>query len=276
MNFHSIQGKGLGVRKAFLMDLLANPSPTIDFIEITPENWLNIQGPQAEALQTLTAHYPTLAHGLNLSIGGSQPLNENLLDDLKILFNQHKIDGYSEHFSFCSDEQGLLYDLLPIPFTEEAVHHISQRIRQAQDHLERPIAFENSSYYYVPDQQLSESEFIQAVVAESGCRLLLDVNNVYVNAQNHHYDAYQFIQSLPSEAIAYLHIAGHWQKTPNLIIDTHGEEIIQPVWDLLHFTYQTHGIRPTLLERDTDIPPLDSLLQSLRHIGTIQGQFHET
>lgn len=272
MSFSTFHGKGLGLRKQFLQDLLENRSDAIDFLEITPENWLGIKGYQAEALATLTKYYPTLAHGLNLSIGGPAPLNTDLLQDLKQLFRQIGVRAYSEHFSFCTDKQGLVYDLMPIPFTDDAVLYISDRIRQAQDIIEQPIAFENSSYYYIPEQNLSESEFINAVAAESGCLLLLDVNNVYVNAHNHGYDPKAFIQSLPTEAIAYIHIAGHWQKTPELIIDTHGAEVCDPVWDLLDFTYQTHAVYPTLLERDTDIPPLKTLIDELQHIGKIQQQ----
>ncbi|WP_367608113.1 DUF692 domain-containing protein [Legionella sp. W05-934-2] len=270
MSFSSFYGKGLGLRKQFLQHLIDEPRDTIDFLEITPENWLGLGGYQAEGLKHLTNVYPTLAHGLNLSIGGPAPLNYDLLTSLKHFFRQTNIRAYSEHFSFCSDNQGLIYDLLPIPFTEEAVLYISERIRQAQDFLEQPIAFENSSYYYIPEQNLTESEFINAVVAESGCLLLLDVNNVYVNSKNHGYDAKAFIQSLPTDAIAYIHIAGHWQKTPDLIIDTHGDAVCDEVWNLLAFTYQAHTSYPTLLERDNDIPPLTTLIDELNHIGQLQ------
>jgi hypothetical protein len=177
---------------------------------------------------------------------------------------------FSEHLSYCSDH-GQLYDLMPIPFTEEAVNYVAQRIRQAQDILERRIAIENVSYYAAPFQALSEIDFINAVLEQADCDLLLDVNNVYVNSVNHQYDPYAFIASLPAGRIAYMHIAGHYQESESLIVDTHGADVIDRVWDLLDFTYQTHGRQPTLLERDFNLPPLAELLNEVRMIRDYQS-----
>jgi len=272
MDFSNIVGKGLGLREEFRDDLLKNPPSSIDFLEIAPENWIGQSASKLASLADACQQYPMLAHGLNLSIGGIDPLDTELLSALKQLFKTFNMSGYSEHLSFCTDNQGRLYDLLPIPFTHEAVLHVSSRIKQAQEFLDCRIAFENSSYYYTQDQEMSESDFIQSVVSESGCQLLLDVNNVYVNSVNHGYDPFEFIAQLPSESIAYIHIAGHWQKETDLIIDTHAAAVIEPVWDLLAHTYQQHGPLPTLLERDADIPPLSELLDEVGRIGILQQE----
>ncbi len=270
MHHFQFSGAGLGLRSDFSQTLLDAKSTPVDFLEIAPENWLGVHGKRKEQLLSFTRHYPMVAHGLNLSIGGPVPLDIPFLEQLKQFFAEYEIKYYSEHFSYCRDEKGYLYDLLPIPFTDDAVNYVSRRILEVQDRLGMQIAFENSSYYYAPHQQLSESEFINAVIRESGCLLLLDVNNVYVNSINHGYDPRQFIQSLPSESIAYLHMAGHWQKTPELIIDTHGDDVIEAVWQLLEYTYQIHGVKPTLLERDADIPPLHQLLKEVHRIKAYQ------
>ncbi|MFN3234185.1 MAG: DUF692 domain-containing protein [Gammaproteobacteria bacterium] len=270
-----ISGTGLGLRREFLAELRnVNPHP-INFLEIAPENWMNIGGKRKNFLEYYAKHYPMICHGLSLSLGGIAPLNTDFIADLKIFLDTHNIALYSEHLSFCNDEQGQLYDLLPIPFTQEAVLHIANRIREVQDRLERKISVENASYYYQLPHDLSESEFINAVISEAQCDLLLDVNNVYVNKINHGTDPLALIRSLPSKHIAYIHVAGHYQKSPNLIIDTHGDKVIDPVWDLLEFTYKTHGVKPTLLERDNDVPPLNELLNETKVITSLQVKHKE-
>lgn len=271
MSFKSLKEVGLGLRTELQTELLAHAVPPVDFLEIAPENWMRMGGKRVLLLKEFSERYPIIAHGLSLSIGGPAPLNHSFIEELNSFFKTFHIDCYSEHLSYCSDQQGYFHDLLPIAFTEEAVRHVSQRIQEVQTALNRQIAFENSSYYYAPGQQLCEIEFIKAVLEESNCLMLLDVNNVYVNSVNHHYDPYVFIQQLPSDRIAYIHIAGHEQRKPDLIIDTHGSPIIDPVWDLLQHAYQCHGNKPTLLERDTDIPPLDILLLETRKIRSLQN-----
>lgn len=270
MHHFDFSGSGLGLRSCFSEQLLKMTAKPVDFLEIVPENWLNVQGKRKRQLLEFATQYPIVAHGLNLSIGGPASLDFNLISQLNRFFNEFQIKHYSEHLSYSRDEQGYLYDLLPIPFTDEAVKHVSKRIIQVQDALQMQIAFENSSYYYAPFQHLTEIEFIKAVIQESGCLLLLDVNNVFVNSVNHQYDPFNFIQQLNTSNIAYIHIAGHWQKTPELIIDTHAAEVIEPVWQLLAYAYQCHGIKPTLLERDSEIPPLDVLLKEVAIIKSHQ------
>jgi uncharacterized protein len=209
---------------------------------------------------------------LSLSIGSPAPLDEVLLRKIRQFLDQHQILFYTEHLSYCSDD-GHLYDLLPIPFTEEAVKYVAARVRRAQNILERRIALENASFYLrAPITEMSEADFIRAVLTEADCDLHLDVNNVYVNSINHAYDPIEFIRSMPTERIVYLHMAGHHNEAENLIIDTHGADVIDPVWSLLDQTYRIHGVAPTLLERDFNIPPLDQLMREVERIGLIQAR----
>lgn len=267
-----ISGAGLGLRRNLLTALQDTSIADIQFMEVAPENWINLGGRLGKKLRAYTERFPFVCHGLSLSIGSPAPLNTDLLRAIKIFMQEHQVRYYSEHLSYCSD-LGQLYDLLPIPFTEEAVHYVAGRIRQAQDILGQRIAFENSSYYCAPQQEMSESEFINAVIKEADCALLLDVNNVYVNSINHRYDPYEFLKSLPGERIAYIHIAGHYEEAEDLRVDTHGAPVISPVWELLEKTYDAFGAKPTLLERDFNIPPLAELLSELNDIKYRQLQF---
>jgi uncharacterized protein (UPF0276 family) len=191
------------------------------------------------------------------------------LHKIRRLLDDHGIGLYSEHLSFCSDD-GHLYDLMPIPFTQEAIDWVVPRIERAQDILGRRIAIENVSSYATPGQEISEIEFTNAVLEAADCDLLLDVNNVYVNSVNHHYDATAFIKALPGERVAYVHIAGHYNEAPDLIVDSHGAAVIDPVWNLLDLAYAQFGPIPTLLERDFNFPPLAELIGELDHIRAIQ------
>lgn len=269
-----INGTGLGLRQEFLNELIDDPNQPIDFLEIAPENWIKVGGKRLLTFERYVEKYPFALHGLSLSIGGPDPLNIELVKSIKSFMRHYNINTYSEHLSYCSDAQGYLYDLLPIPFTEEAVRYVADRIKVVQDILEQPLVLENASYYATPNQQISELDFILEVVKASGCKLLLDVNNVYVNSINHHYDSANFIQQLPTEAIEYLHIAGHFQKEADLIIDTHGANVRDEVFQLLDITYRHHGVKPTLLERDFNIPPLEELLLETKHIQQLQDKYH--
>lgn len=263
---------GLGLRREMVDDVLNAPPKQVDFYEVAPENWLKFGGKLAKQFQALTQQHTFICHGLSLSLGSPAPLDREFLSQLKTFFNQHNIATYSEHLSYCSGE-GHMYDLMPIPFTEEAIHHTAKRIRAVQEHLERRIAVENVSYYAAPGQEMSELEFTLGVLAEADCDLLLDVNNIYVNATNHGYDAEQFLAAMPSERIAYGHIAGHYVEAEDLLVDTHGAEVSSPVWDLLDKAYELHGVFPTLLERDFNIPPMAELLAEAGQISAIQAKY---
>ena len=272
MTIPPVHGAGLGLRRNLLNSLQNTTTTDIQFMEVAPENWINVGGRFGKQFRAYTERFPFVCHGLSLSIGSPAPLNVELLHSVKTFLREHNIRYYSEHLSYCSDD-GQLYDLLPIPFTEEAVHYVAGRIRQAQDILEQRIAIENASYYCAPQQEMSESEFINAVIKEADCDLLLDVNNVYVNSINHRYDPQAFLKSLPGERTAYMHIAGHYHEAEDLRVDTHGAPVIPSVWQLLESAYQLFGVKPTLLERDFNIPPLAELLDEVRHIQRIQAQF---
>ena len=218
----------------------------------------------------LTEQTPFICHGLSLSLGGPTPLDTTFIEDLKQFFKLHNIRYYSEHLSYCSDD-GHLYDLMPIPFTEEAVDYVAARIRQVQDILEQRIAIENVSYYAAPGKEMDEIEFLSAILERADCDLLLDVNNIYVNSINHEYNASDFVKALPSERIAYIHVAGHYVEAEDLLVDTHGSDVIDPVWQLLQEAYQYHGVFPTLLERDFNIPAVPELMQELQIITEMQS-----
>jgi len=264
-------GAGLGLRRELLPALKAHVPDAIDFFEIAPENWIDLGGAYGRELRAFTERYPFVCHGLSLSLGGPTPLDDMLLHKIRQLMDAHGIALYTEHLSYCSDD-GHLYDLLPIPFTEEAVHYVAARIRRAQNILERRIAIENASYYTSsPVADMDELTFIRTVLAEADCDLHLDVNNVYVNSVNHRYDAVEFIRALPTERIVYMHMAGHYNEADDLVVDTHGADVIEPVWSLLDASYRIHGVAPTLLERDFNIPPLAELVREVEQIARLQA-----
>ena len=251
--------------------LADQPPQQVSFYEVAPENWMGVGGAWGKQFRAFTERYPFVCHGLSLSIGSPSPLDEHFLHRLKHFLDEHQIRCYTEHLSYCSDD-GHLYDLMPIPFTEEAIHYVSERIRRTQDILERRIAMENVSYYAAPGKQLEEIDFINAVLEEADCDLLLDVNNIYVNSINHRYDAEEFLYSLPAERVVYFHIAGHFNEAEDLLVDTHGADVIDPVWSLLDKAYSYFGVVPTLLERDFNIPPLAELISEVDQIIQHQQQ----
>jgi hypothetical protein len=266
---HTVEGAGLGLRRELLESLVGGAGTEIDFYELVPENWINFGGQLGKQLRSLTERFPFVSHGLSLSIGSPAPLDEAFLQDLKKFLDSHQIRKYTEHLSYCSDD-GHLYDLMPIPFTLEAAEYVAGRIRRVQEILERRIAIENVSYYAAPGKELEEIEFLNAVVEQADCELLLDINNIYVNSVNHDYDPKAFLAAIPADRVAYAHIAGHYVEAEDLIVDSHGAEVIDPVWGLLEKAYQLYGIFPTLLERDFNIPPLPDLLGEVRTIRSIQ------
>jgi uncharacterized protein (UPF0276 family) len=243
-------------------------------MEVAPENWMAVGGRRGRLFREFTEQLPFVCHGLSLSIGGPSPLDETFLRRLKLFLDRHAVRCYSEHLSYCTDD-GHLYDLMPIPFTGEAVRYVAARIRRVQDILERRIALENVSYYAAPGAELSEIEFVTSVLEESDCDLLLDVNNIYVNSVNHRYDPVAYLKGLPGERIAYGHIAGHHNEAEDLIIDTHGASVIGSVWDLLDTAYATFGVFPTLLERDFNIPDLTELMAEVEQIRTLQAKYRK-
>lgn len=243
----------------------------VDFVEVAPENWIGVGGRFGRQFRAVTERFPLVCHGLSLSLGSPAPLDMALLRAVRSFLDTHQVRCYTEHLSYCSDDAGQLYDLMPIPFTEEAVRYVAGRIRQTQDALGRRIGVENVSYYAAPGQAMSELEFVNAVLAEADCDLLLDVNNIYVNSVNFGYDPQQFLRALDAARSVYVHVAGHYVEAADLRVDTHGAAVIDPVWDLLATAYQTWGVRPTLLERDFNFPPFAELLGEVEHIRRMQA-----
>ncbi len=264
-----VHGAGLGLRRTFLTEINQNPPENVGFYEVAPENWITIGGRLGKEFRKMTERFDFVCHGLSLSLGSTDPLDEAFVREVKKFMQQHQIKFYSEHLSYCS-QNGHLYDLMPIPFTEEAVTHVAKRIQRVQDILEHKIALENVSYYAAPGQEMDEIAFFNAVVAEADCDVLLDINNIFVNSVNHGYDAETFLRAVPADRIAYAHMAGHYVEDEDFLVDTHGAEVIDPVWNLLGKAYELFGVFPTLLERDFNIPPLAELVEEVDGIITIQ------
>ena len=269
MPSYPISGAGLGLRRTLLGPLSSVTADDINFMEVAPENWMNVGGRLGKQFRSFTERFDFLCHGLSLSIGSPDSLDIDFIKQVAEFMKLHDIKAYSEHLSYCSND-GHMYDLMPIPFTEEAVHYVADRIRTVQDIIEQPLIIENVSAYAQPGKEMEEIDFLKAVVEEADCRILLDVNNVFVNSTNHGFDAKDYLRKIPTERISYLHIAGHYEEAEDLLVDTHGATVKQSVWDLLDFTYQQHGVVPTLLERDFNIPDVDELMVEVNLIKKAQ------
>lgn len=262
---------GIGYRKDFAEAFLQSSTLQPAFIEVAPENWIGVGGFWNKKFREALEKYPLFTHGLSLSIGSPDELDFAFLKKLKQFLASTGALVYSEHLSYAKCDNAHLYDLLPIPFTSDAVAHVSERIKTVQDLLERKMAIEIVSYYSPVAPELSEIDFINAILEAADCDLLLDVNNVYVNSFNHRYDAKAFIDQLPMERVRYIHMAGHEQVSDTLIIDTHGEAIIDPVYELFDYTMRKLGRDvPVLLERDFNIPELEELQEEINRLNTIK------
>ncbi|MDX2172491.1 MAG: DUF692 domain-containing protein [Bacteroidota bacterium] len=260
---------GIGFRKDFAEEFLTTNDLQPAFIELAPENWIGMGGYWKKQLDKAAEKYPITCHGLSLSIGSPDELDVDFVKQVKQFLKQYNVKVYSEHLSYSKCDNAHLYDLLPIPFREDAVKHIVQRIKQVQDILEMPLVLENVSYYTPVAAQMKEEDFITAIVNESSCNMLLDVNNVYVNAFNHNYNAKEFIKKLPLNKVAYIHMAGHEKVSDTLIIDTHGQAVIDPVFELFDFAADLINPVPVLLERDFNIPELTELQLEINRLDAI-------
>lgn len=266
------RGAGLGFRRELIAPLQAGVPPIIDFFELAPENWAGMGGRSARQLREFTERYPFVCHGLSLSLGGPGALDEALLYRTRDFMREHGITLYTEHLSWCADDRQL-YDLLPIPQTAAAVRWTAERIKRVQDIFGQRIGIENASTYVAPPgAEMSEAEFITAVVEAADCLLHLDVNNIYVNSQNFGFDAGEFLAALPLDRTCYVHVAGHYVEPDGLIIDTHGAPVIDPVWSLLADAYvRIGGEVPTCLERDFNFPDLATLTAEVDTIARLQA-----
>lgn len=255
----SLQGVGIGLRREHFA-AIEQCDRELDWLEIIPENYVGRGGIIRRNLERCRERWPVVAHGVSLSLGGPDPLDATYVAGLKQLLDELEAPFYTDHLCYATIGGNNFYDLLPLPFTEEAVRHTAARIRELADRLERPVAVENISYYAkMPGGTMAEAEFVSAVVDEAQCGLLLDVNNVFVNACNHDEDARATLEALPLHRTMQIHIAGHIEQGGRRL-DTHGRPLVPEVWDLYRQALHLVGPVPTLLEWDTDIPPLDRVL----------------
>jgi len=260
---------GIGLRREIAHDLHRFEIQP-DFLELAPENWMSIGGYWGKTLKEVSESRKLTAHGLSLSIGSPDPINWGFLKEIKSFLDEYNIDIYSEHLAFSTYDNAHLYESLPIPFTEEAVKHVSNRIREVQDFIERPLIIENITYYTVLDSQLREVDFLNAILAESNCELLLDVNNIYVNGKNHGYDPKKFLEEIDTSRVSYVHVGGHQTLDSGLILDTHNNLVIDPVYELLtELVKRINPTTPILLERDSNFESFAELNTDMKRIKEI-------
>jgi uncharacterized protein (UPF0276 family) len=266
----ALTGAGLGFRREMLGDLDQGVPAEISFFEIAPENWMGKGGRYAAILHRYTEQHRFVCHGLSLSLGGSEPLDVDFVRRTGLFMREHGIELFTDHLSWCADD-GHLYELLPLPLTMEAARHVASRVMQVQDILQQRIGIENPSYYLSPPgAEMDEAQFIRTIVQEADCGLHLDVNNIHVNSRNHGFDAADFMAQLPLDRVLYIHVAGHEIEPDGLLLDTHGADVIDPVWTLLAQAYAHCGPVPTCLERDFNIPPLATLMPEVRRVASMQ------
>jgi uncharacterized protein (UPF0276 family) len=266
-----VYGVGIGLRQAIAEPLLTSePAPEIRFVELHPENYVERGGRFRSMLERAQARWPILTHGLTLGVGAVEPFDRQYTHTLKRFLAEIDAPWHSEHLCFSSPDGVMLHDLMPLPFRREAVEVAVERIRELQDAIERPVAIENISYYAHPGQaEMSEVEFLLEVLERADAKLLLDVNNVFVNCTNHSQDPLRFIEQMPLERIVQLHVAGHSKRDNGLIIDTHGEPVLDAVYALLEHTLRRTGPLPVLLERDQNFPSFQDLRAELKRIHVI-------
>jgi uncharacterized protein (UPF0276 family) len=255
-------GFGLGLRPQHYPAIL-DGKPGVDWFEILSENYMVDGGRPLAKLMAIRARYPMVMHGVSLSIGSTDPLNVDYLAKLKALAERVEPAIISDHLCWTGVAGLNMHDLLPLPLTEEALAHVSSRIDRVQSFLGRTIALENASTYVTFAQDaIPEWEFLAEIARRTGCRLLLDVNNVYVSAFNHGFRATDYIDAIPRDAVAYIHLAGH-EHNKTYIIDTHDHPVVENVWQLYAHAIRRLGPVPTMIERDDKIPPLEELIQEL-------------
>ncbi|MEW8681707.1 MAG: DUF692 domain-containing protein [Candidatus Thiodiazotropha endolucinida] len=261
-------GYGLGLRRQHYDDVLES-RPDVDWFEIISENYMVDGGKPLHYLSRIRELYPMVMHGVSMSIGSIEPLDYTYLKKLKALIEMVEPEWFSDHLCWTGVNKLNLHDLLPLPYTEEALDHVVERITRVQDYLGRQMLLENvSSYISYSESQLSEWEFLREVVERADCLVLLDINNIYVSAYNHNFDPSDYVRAMPSERIYQIHLAGHTQEE-NLIIDTHDHPIADPVYELYTEAIQRFGRVSTMIERDDNIPPLADLLRELDRVRRI-------
>ncbi|MDJ0880344.1 MAG: DUF692 domain-containing protein [Gammaproteobacteria bacterium] len=262
-------GFGLGLRSDHYQEIIDQQPKEIDWFEIISENYMIDGGKPLYFLDKIRQDYPMVMHGVSMSIGSTDPLNMEYLQQLKNLIDRVEPIWFSDHLCWTGVDHKNMHDLLPLPYTEEAVNHIADRIGQVQDFIGRQMLIENlSSYITYTTDAMTEWEFLSAVCEKADCNILLDVNNIYVSSYNHHFDPLEYLKGVPAERVWQHHLAGH-ENNGNLIIDTHDHPIIDPVWDLYDKTAALLGPVSTMIERDGNIPPLADVIAELNRAREI-------
>jgi len=252
-------GHGVGLRAEHYAEVLATPAPAVDWFEVISDNFMVPGGNPRRVLRAVRERWPVVLHGVSLSLGGSDPLDAKYLDDLAALTREIEPAFVSDHLCWGSVDGRYTHDLLPMPYTLEAAKITAEKVRQVRDFLEIPIAVENvSSYAEFHVSEMTEWEFLNEVVERADCGILLDVNNIYVSSQNHSFDPFTYVNSVPAERVAQIHIAGH-SKYRKYILDTHDHPVLDPVWRLYAHATRLCGVSATLLEWDDKIPSFDEV-----------------
>lgn len=265
-------GVGIGLRRENAAELLAKKSKSIQCLEIAPENFMKIGGKHYRQFRQLAEIYPIVVHGLSLSLGSKTPLKKDFLKDLKQFLRKHNIPWMSDHLCYSSLHGAQFHDLLPLPFSEEALRNAVRKIKQVQDYLEMPFAVENISYYAPGGAaEMSEWEFVSRVAEEANCSLLLDINNIYVNSINHQFDAMEYLRRIPYQRVLHMHLAGHTEYE-GFLLDNHGADIIDPVWRL--FAEASRHAKPAavIIERDHHVPSLSEQIIEVKRAQKFMKQ----
>ena len=266
----AVEGIGLGLRMELGDELLERRPPELGWREIHPENYLRRGGRFATLLKRARDAYPIVTHGLTMCFGAVEPFEREYLEPLGAFLKDVGVPWHSDHMCFAGVDGVFSHDLLPVPFDEESMDTLSRRITEARDALDVELAFENVSYYAPSDRsETDEASFTVELLERADCRMLLDVNNVYVNSRNHGFDPYEWIDRIPAHRVVQIHVAGHQVRDDGFRIDTHAEDVCEDVYDLLEHTLRRIGPRPVLLERDGKYPPLDDLLAQVRRLDAI-------
>ena len=263
-------GYGLGLRPEHYEEI-RDAWPQLDWFEVISENYMVPGGKPLAWLDEIREHYPMVMHGVSMSIGSMDPLNDDYLHELRALGDRIDAHWFSDHLCWTGVDHINLHDLLPLPYTEEALNHVVQRVKRVQDAVGRPFLIENvSSYLTYCDSALTEWDFLTAVAERADCRILLDVNNIFVSSFNHSFDPRTYVDAIPPERVWQIHLAGHTNHGTH-IVDTHDHPVVDKVWDLYAYTIERLGAVSTMIERDDHIPPFDDVLAELRHAESLAG-----
>lgn len=269
----NLQGVGVGLRAQHFDDIITT-QPKLDWLEVLADNFMQPNSMAIESLMQIRNHYPMVLHSVGMSLGSQDPLNKDYFRKYKNLIDQVQPELISDHLCWISNNQNYLHELLPLPFTQEAINHVSDRIVKVQDLLGQQIAIENvSSYLQFEQNQMFEWEFINHIAERSDCFILFDINNLYVNAVNHGIDPQQYIDNINQERVKYLHLAG-FEDMGTHLLDTHGAAVFPEVWQFYQTTIQKLGPVPTLIEWDNNLPPFETLLSEANKARKIMEQTH--